>query len=128
MTLRARIFADLGQGEIALSAGGLVPSVKLGSYRQYRVVVTKHLIPGLGSVSLQKLTPEKIQAFYAHKLDEGKSPKIVQLFHAALYQALENAVKWNLVPRIVAKLVSLPRVERYEAQTLTVEQVKQLLR
>jgi len=103
------------------------PSVKLGSYRQYRVVVTRHLIPGLGSFSLQKLTPEKIQDFYAQKLDEGKSPKLVQLIHAVLHQALENAVKWNLVPRNVAKLVSLPRVERYEAQTLTVEQVKQLL-
>ncbi len=103
------------------------PSVKLGSYRQYRVVVTKHLIPGLGSVSLQKLTPEKIQAFYAQKLDEGKSPKTIQLIHAVLHQALENAVKWNLVPRNVAKLVSLPRIKRYEAQTLTVEQVKRLL-
>src|SRR5258707_470715 len=49
------------------------PSVKLGSYRQYRSVVGKHLIPGLGHIPLQKLTPEKIQSFYAQKLGEGKS-------------------------------------------------------
>jgi integrase len=103
------------------------PTVKLGSYRQYRSVVTVHLIPGLGHIPLQKLTPEKIQAFYAQKLNDGKSPKMVQFIHAVLHQALENAVKWNLIPRNVAKLVTLPRVERYEAQTLTVEQVKRLL-
>jgi hypothetical protein len=26
------------------------------------------------------------------------APKMVQLIHAILHQALENAVKWNLVP------------------------------
>ena len=103
------------------------PSVKLSSYRQYRVVVEKHLIPGLGHIPVQKLTPEKVQAFYAQKLKEGKSPRTVQFIHAVLHQALENAVKWNLVPRNVAKLVTLPRVERYEARTLTVEQARQLL-
>ena len=52
---------------------------------------------------------------------------MVQFIHAVLHQALENAVKWNVVSRNVAKLVSLPRVERYEAQTLTIAQVKRLL-
>ncbi len=52
---------------------------------------------------------------------------MVQFIHAVLHQALENAVKWNVVPRNVTKLVSLPRVERYDAQTLTVEQAKLLL-
>jgi len=69
------------------------PSVKLSSYRQYRVVVEKHLVPGLGHIPLQKLTPEKVQAFYAQKLDEGKSPKMMQFIHAVLHQALENAVR-----------------------------------
>jgi integrase len=60
------------------------PSVKLSSYRQYRVVVEKHLIPGLGHIPVQKLTPEKVQAFYAQKLNEGKSPRMVQFIHAVL--------------------------------------------
>ena len=103
------------------------PTVKLGSYRQYRPAVEVHLIPGLGHIALEKLTPEKVQAFYAGKLHDGKTPKMVQFIHAVLHQALENAVKWNLVSRNVTKLVSLPRVERYEAQTLTVAQIKRLL-
>jgi integrase len=36
-------------------------------------------------------------------------------------------VRWNLVSRNVAKLVTLPRIERHESQTLTAEQAKHLL-
>ena len=85
-------------------------------------MVTRHLIPGLGSFSLQKLTPEKIQDFYAQKLDEGKSPKLVQLIHAVLHQALENAVKWNLVPRNVAKTHD-PYVVFYIIKTLAARDI-----
>ena len=45
----------------------------------------------------------------------------------ALRRALEDAVKQGLVPRNVAKLVSPPRIDQYEAQTLTVEQAEKLL-
>ena len=38
-----------------------------------------------------------------------------------------HAVKWELVGRNVAKRVTLPRIGRYEAQTLTVEQATELL-
>lgn len=103
------------------------PSVKLLSYQQYRSVVRKHLIPVLGHIPLQKLTAEKIQALYTRRLNEGLAPRTIVLIHAVLHRALENAVKWGLVPRNVANLVTPPRVERYEAQTLTAEQVVKLL-
>ena len=64
----------------------------------------------------------KVQAFYSQKLEEGLSPRSVILIHAVLHQALENAVKWGLVPRNVTKLVSLPHVGRYDAQILTTDQ------
>jgi integrase len=44
-----------------------------------------------------------------------------------LSSALSNAVKWGLVGRNVANLVSLPGVERYEGQVLTVDQARRLL-
>lgn len=44
-----------------------------------------------------------------------------------LHKALENAVKWGLVSRNVTKLVTKPRMERYEGTVLTVEQAKRLL-
>jgi len=103
------------------------PTVRPNTYKQYRSIVNYHLIPALGNIAVQKLTAEKVQSFYARKLDEGLAPKSIALIHAVLRKALNNAVKWGLVSRNVTKLVTLPRVERYEAQTLTVEQALKLI-
>ncbi len=73
------------------------------------------------------VTPEKIRAFYRQKIDEGSKSRTVGLIHAALHRALEDAVKQGLVARNVAKLVSPPRIDRYDAHTLTVEQAEKLL-
>src|SRR2546423_5433186 len=98
------------------------PAVKPISYQEYRSAVNKHLVPGLGRIPVQKLTAAKVQDFYTQKLNEGLAPRTVTFIHAVLHNALENAVKWGLVSRNVSKLVTLPRTERYEAQTLTTEQ------
>ena len=49
------------------------PTVKLITYQQYRSVIKKHLVPVLGNITLQKLTPAKVQALYTQKLNEGPS-------------------------------------------------------
>jgi integrase len=103
------------------------PTVKPNSYKQYRVAIRTHLIPALGHIPIQKLTAAKVQAFYTQKLDEGLAPRTVIAIHSVLHRALETAVRWGLVPRNITKLVSLPHAERYEAQTLTVEQAGKLL-
>jgi integrase len=96
------------------------------TYNGYRSVVNAHLKPSLGHIKLQKLTVEHLQAFYAQK-QETLKPKTLAYIHAALSNALSNAVKWGLVGRNVASLVSLPHIERYEGQVLTVEQGRKLL-
>ena len=72
-------------------------TIRTSTYNTYRIVVYKHVIPLLGHIQLQRLTPQQIQSFYAKKLDEGLSAKRVRGSHAVLHRALENAVKWNLV-------------------------------
>jgi integrase len=101
--------------------------VKPMTYQQCLSVIRSHLVPAFGHIPLQKLTPEKVQAVYAQKLKDGLAPRTIMRIHSVLSAALENAVRWNLVPRNIAKLVTLPRAERYEAQTLTVEQARILL-
>ena len=103
------------------------PTVKLNSYVQYRSIIHHHLIPAFGSVPVQKLTPEKLHAFYRQKLDEGSAPATIRLIHAVLSRALGDAVKQGLVARNVVTLVTPPRIERYEAKTLSAEQAEKLL-
>ncbi len=103
------------------------PTVRPNTYKQFRSIVHHHLIPAFGHIAVQKLKAERIQAYYAQKLKEGLSPRSVAVIHAVLHSALENAVKWGLVSRNAAKLVTRPRIERYEGQTLTGDQAMKLL-
>lgn len=104
------------------------PVVKILTYVQYRSVIKNHLIPVLGHVSLQKLTPEMVRGLCRRKLDEGKKPSTVAVIRAVLHRALEDAVKDGLIARNVVSLAKPPRVERNEVQeVLTIEEAKRLL-
>jgi integrase len=101
-------------------------TLRPNTYKGYRSAINCHLVPALGHIQLQKLTIGHLQAFYAEKAAMLK-PRSLAIMNAALSGALEDALKQGFVARNVAKLVDLPRVERYEGQVLTVEQAKKLL-
>lgn len=102
-------------------------NVRPRTYERYEEIVRLHIVPVLGRHRLQKLTAQNIQAFYAKKLNEGLSASTVGVFHDVLHKALDTAMKWGLVPRNVADLVSPPHAAGYEIKPLTAEQAHQLL-
>lgn len=102
-------------------------SRKVATYSMYQIVVEKHIIPSLGHIRLQRLTPSHVQSFYTAKLDEGLSLSRVHSIHLVLHKALENAVKWRLVGQNVSKLVDVPKPKRHEIQPLDMEQARRLL-
>ena len=104
------------------------PTIRLTTYARYRSALNRHIIPALGHIQIQKLTPQQVQAFYTRKLQEGLSAKtIVSTIHVVLHKALDNAVRWNLVARNICDVVSLPRRSRNEIQPLTRDQAQRLL-
>lgn len=103
------------------------PTVRPKTYHSYQQLVRLHLKPALGHHQLAKLDPQHVQALINAKLAEGLSPRTVQYLHAVLRRALGQALKWNLVPRNVARLVDPPRVERPEMLALTPEQARRFL-
>ena len=104
------------------------PIVRPLTYLQYRSVIKVHLMPILGHVSLQKLTPEMVRGLYRRRLDEGYKPRTIGSMRGVLHRALEDAVKDGLVARNVASLAKAPRIERRDMQqVLTVEEAKKLL-
>lgn len=102
-------------------------SLRPRTYERYEEIVSLHIIPALGHRKLQDVSAQHIQAFYAQKLDEGFAALTVIHMHNILHKALDEAVKWNLVSRNVCKLVSPPRRQRFEATTLSLEQIQTLL-
>ena len=109
----------------------LEDSVKLtnraGTYRSYEWIVRVHLIPGLGKLTLEKLNPQVLQAFITSRSKSGLSPATVKHINATLRAALSQAEEWELIDRNVAKLVKLPRAQKYKPTFLSPEQAKAFL-
>jgi integrase len=103
------------------------PMVKHSTYTQYRSAINKHLVPSLGHVFLHKLTVQQVQAFYAQKAQEGLKPNTISVIHRVLHEALENAVKWNLLSRNVSSLASFPRKTRYDVKPLSASDAQKLI-
>jgi integrase len=108
--------------------GSVKGSVWHTTYRDYSGHVRNNIAPELGRLKLAKLTSAHVQALYRKKLDSGLSPRTVNYIHATLHKALEQAVKWRLVPYNVSDAAVKPRQERRETLALTLEQVLTFLR
>lgn len=104
------------------------PTVRLNTYINNRVLVRKHLIPGLGHLRLQKLTASQLQSFYAKKLKEGTSASRIVALNGVLHKALEHArYPLKIIGMNIADGAQLPRIEKYKGPVLEVEQANVLL-
>jgi integrase len=103
-------------------------AVRTTTYLRQEPILRNVILPALGHIQLQKLTPQYVQKLYSAKINEGWTPGSIRNIHKILHKALDNAVRWRLVPRNVCDLVSLPRRVKRKPRTLTKEQAVQLLK
>ena len=103
------------------------PTLRPESYRRYQDLCRLHIVPELGAMRLARLSPERVQAAYSHRLETGLSRTSVQLMHGVLHKALDQAMRWGLVPRNVSDLVTAPRRSTPEMRTLSPEEARVLL-
>lgn len=111
----------------------LQPNTKL----YYQNYINNHIIPGIGSIKLEKLTTIQIQRFY-NKLqksgrvqrdnqvalkDKSLSPRVVRGVHTLLSNCLEQAVAERLILVNPAKGCKLPKLEKKEMQILPQEKI-----
>ncbi len=97
----------------------------------YRVIIHRHLMPNFGALPLSQLHPSHIQGYYAKALSEGRadnngklSAQTVRNIHKVLSEALNHAVKWQILVRNVALAVDPPRPSQSEMATFTEEQAR----
>lgn len=93
------------------------PNLSPRGFERYAGIISKHLIPDMGSITLTQLRPGHLQKHYTARLNNGLSARTVRYHHAVIHKALQTAVKWGLVNRNVADGVDLPRAQRIEMQT-----------
>lgn len=103
------------------------PRVRPLTLAGYSVNVRKHLVPTLGKIRLDRLTPQDVQEMMNRRLADGFSPKTVAYMHQVLRTALELARRWDLIDRNVASLVDPPRRQRPTIRPLAPDKARQFL-
>ena len=105
------------------------------TYRGYRYIINRHLIPALGGMYLSNLNGPIIQRYYAQKLKEprldGKpgtiTARTVSSHHRVLHRALRSAVTCGLISRNMADDTEPPSPENKEIKPMTVSQMNTFL-
>src|SRR5579864_1083513 len=109
------------------------PKLKAATLYDYTKLLRRYVIPELGNRPLAKITPLEIQSLYT-KMQEpvsgeerGLSARTVRYTHAVLRSALQQAVKWRLMPQNPADDVELPKQARTEMQVFDPQQARRFL-
>src|SRR5215210_5031989 len=102
-------------------------SVRESTYSRDKYLVTNHVRPALGRVKLKNLNAMHLQRLYREKLDNNLSPATVQKIHHVLHKGLEQAMRWDLIPRNPADSVKAPTPTPKEMRPLSAFEARKLL-
>jgi integrase len=126
--------ATLGQFLTDEWLPGIRASVRPTTLDHYQRIVEAHVLPRLGALPLQRVTPAKLNAFYADVLAGGRrdgrgdlSPKTVRHVHTTLHKALSDAVRWGRLPRNPADHAEPPKPRTAEMKVWSAEQLRVFL-
>jgi integrase len=97
------------------------------TYTLYEMNIRLYLNPGLGNYKLTAMTVANVQKFFNQRLQQGDSVRKVQVMRTVLSAALTRAVREELIPRNVARLVELPEWHAGTIRPWTAEEARQFL-
>src|SRR4029453_10269329 len=86
------------------------PRLRPSTWANYRTYTSAYVVPILGQIKLQALTPVQLNHLYAHLLERGRrktinrgrtglAPKTVRNVHLMLHSALHDAMRWGYLVR-----------------------------
>ncbi|WP_370324043.1 tyrosine-type recombinase/integrase [Euzebya sp.] len=106
----------------------------VSSWQSYTDYIRAYLVPTIGAVKLQDLTPAHLERAYSElersggRAGRGLSAKTLANLHGILHKALADAVRWDRVVRNVADVVDGPRADRPRTEVWTVEELRAFIR
>jgi integrase len=103
-------------------------ALKPRSLAAYREKIELHVVPHLGKMRLDKITARHIDELYEAKIEAGLSSTTLAAVHARLANLLKLAKRRKLVSHVATDEVEPPKVRKYDARILTIDEAKTLLR
>lgn len=142
--LEARLLVEVGSGqhrEVRITVAELLarwfehagPDLSPTTLHEYRGVAERMILPRIGTVRIDKLTPATLDRLYRTLRDEGGrngtplAPATIRQVHAILRRSLVHAERWGWIVRNPAALASPPKVHRREIHPPTPEQMRRMI-
>jgi integrase len=97
------------------------------TFQHYEMVVRLYLVPEVGRLRLEKLAPQHVQALLNRTSASGLSAQTVRHVRTILRIALNQAIKWGLIPRNAAALAVPPKLQRHSFRNLSPVEARALL-
>ena len=135
----SKLVVDVERRQVTTNHGGSVgdllacwladiePTRSLWTIREHRRSVERNIIPVIGPLRLDRLTPRHLDNLYRSMLARGLSPSSVRRHHAILSAALRRAVKWDWLASNPAERASPPGPARCAATAPSTEAVQRLV-
>jgi integrase len=102
------------------------PRLKPNTLVAYRGSVTRYIVPSIGNVRLDKLTPQHVRKMHDYAR-QGRSSTTALQAHRVLAKALTDAEREGRVTRNVATLVDAPAKAHAVRDALTADDARKLL-
>ena len=132
---------DQFNGSVILAQGEKVSSLTLGQWltywleqmiqpsrtastaHGYGMMIKNHISPALGHIPLKKLTTAQIQQYLNRMQAEGLSSNTVRKHYTLLHNALQHAIRQELIPRnptdnVIPPSISQPTHYYYDSSTM----------
>jgi len=103
---------------------GKVLARRPSTVRNYRRYMNLYILPVLGRMRLQAITPSHIRQLYLRMQSEGKGARTIQLVHVTLHCAFAQAIKEGLIGHNPLEAVERPKVETKRYSIFTEEQAR----
>ncbi|MFN3506238.1 MAG: tyrosine-type recombinase/integrase [Allorhizobium sp.] len=107
--------------------------VSPGTHHRYESLLLTNVASVIGSVFLTKIDASKLDQAWAKLLASGRrdgtgglSPRTVHHCRRVMLTAMDQAVKWKLIPHNPVALTRPPKVQRPKMSTYTVEETARL--
>ena len=117
------LFGDYLQ-QWLLSIKNKVEEITYESYTHNINILTEYFNDK--KVYLKELKPYHIQDYYNHLHKLGRSGNTAIHYHVLIREALQSAVKQELIEKNVADMVDRPRKEKYQAKFYNKQELKEL--
>ena len=118
------LMADYLKSWLATYAEGAVAPT---TYRRYEGLIRTHIVPVIGTIPMQRFEPLHVQRIYIVMGEKKLAARTIIQAHRVLRQALQHALRWQLVVRNVADVATLPRPEKFKPMVIDADRLRIVL-